>query len=281
MVGLAGAVVVAGAGDHEAGVAGGGPQLRRARRGRRGRGGRPRRRRARARRARPSSSGVSTVPAPPAPRVGDDGDPTGVAHQGEGRRRGRRRSGRRSRGGPRRATRRRPGRGRARRPCAPARRRRAVGRATPWVPTSSTVRSMPGALRAAIIAGARSSRPATIRASSATSPGWVGVGLVGEQVHAGAAVAGADLDPAHQLGAELGRGRRRLGPPGGGVVVGERDDVEAGLGRPSDDLARRLGAVARRRVGVEVDAHPPDARGCPSRAGRRCARPAGSPAPRW
>jgi hypothetical protein len=50
---------------------------------------------------------------------------------------------------------------------------------------------------------------------------------------------------------------RRLGdrPPGGGVVVGERDDVEArGLGS-REQVGDALGAVGDGGVGVQVDPH--------------------------
>src|SRR5581483_9214271 len=46
-----------------------------------------------------------------------------------------------------------------------------------------------------------------------------------------------------------------FGPAGGRVVVGERDDVEPGLGRGLDHLGRPQGTVARGRVRVEIDAH--------------------------
>ncbi len=97
--------------------------------------------------------------------------------------------------------------------------------------------------------------PRRIRSSSLASGGVRRVGQVGEQVHARATVAGADLHAADQLDADVVRRRRRLVPAGGGVVVGDGDDVEPGLGGRAHQLGRRLGAVAGAGVGVEVDAH--------------------------
>ena len=73
-------------------------------------------------------------------------------------------------------------------------------------------------------------------------------------------------------------GRRGLGPAVGGVVVGDRDDVEPGPRRPRAPARRGVGPVARTRVRVEVDAHAPSPRGAavtsPGGVPRRAARPA-------
>ncbi len=84
---------------------------------------------------------------------------------------------------------------------------------------------------------------------------------VGQQVH-GAVPAAAVRAQAGQLGAadqpQPGRQRGdRLGPAGGGVVVGDRDGVEPGGRRVGDELGRGVGAVRRGRVGVQIDPHGP------------------------
>jgi hypothetical protein len=84
---------------------------------------------------------------------------------------------------------------------------------------------------------------------------WMcGVDEIPEEVDRPAVPRARDLDPTNQ-GDAVSRGRRRgLVPAVGRVVVGERDDLEPGVARGDDDLGGRLGAVARRRVGMQVDA---------------------------
>src|SRR5262249_49570380 len=51
------------------------------------------------------------------------------------------------------------------------------------------------------------------------------------------------------------QGPPRLGVTGQGVMVGEREDVEAGLPGPAHHLGRRIRAIRGRAVAVQVDAH--------------------------
>ena len=51
------------------------------------------------------------------------------------------------------------------------------------------------------------------------------------------------------------QGPPRLGVAGQRVVVGEREDVEAGLPGAAHHLGRRIRAVRGRAVAVQVDAH--------------------------
>ena len=86
-----------------------------------------------------------------------------------------------------------------------------------------------------------------------------GVEEVGQQVHAdrrrsrGEPAAG-QLH-ARDDGQPVGPGPLRLGPPCGGVVVGERDDVQPGTDGGGEQLGRCVGAVGDRGVGVQVDPH--------------------------
>jgi hypothetical protein len=71
---------------------------------------------------------------------------------------------------------------------------------------------------------------------------------------------------AGQLGArhqrQAGRqGRFRFRPAGGRVVIGERHHVQPARGGGPDQVGRGQRAVARRGVGVQVDAHPLDVTG--------------------
>src|SRR5690606_17875243 len=80
-----------------------------------------------------------------------------------------------------------------------------------------------------------------------------GVVEVGQEVDADPAGGGGDLraaDEGHPGALDGGGG---LLPPVPRVVVGERDDVEAGGGRGGHEDGRPLGAVGEARVGVEVD----------------------------
>ena len=52
-----------------------------------------------------------------------------------------------------------------------------------------------------------------------------------------------------------GRAAQARGPAAGGVVVGERDDVQPGRGRGGEQVGGAVGAVGHRGVGVQVDAH--------------------------
>jgi hypothetical protein len=45
-------------------------------------------------------------------------------------------------------------------------------------------------------------------------------------------------------------------PPAGGVVVGDREYIEAFSGRRRNQLGRRIGAVGRRGMAMQIDAHP-------------------------
>ena len=121
--------------------------------------------------------------------------------------------------------------------------------------TPSSVTGMPSAAISATIRSSRVSRLSRARCSSATSCGVVGVGQVGEQVDAAVPPAARDLDAGHEPDAVRPRRVARLGPAQGRVVVGERQRAQPGLDRPLHDDGRRLGAVARRRVGVQVDDH--------------------------
>ena len=99
-----------------------------------------------------------------------------------------------------------------------------------------------------------------------------GVGQVGEQVHAAAGEAGADLDPADEgdpgpLG-DVGR----LVPALGGVVVGQGEDVDALGVRVPDQLRGGVGAVGAVRVGMEVDPHRPTLRAAEDSLVRAVAR---------
>ena len=85
-----------------------------------------------------------------------------------------------------------------------------------------------------------------------------GVEQVPEQVHrhrtllaAGRAHA-RELGPAHQPHAGRQRGGGRV-PPAGGVVVGDRQHVDARPVRCRNELFRGIGPVGRRGVGVQVD----------------------------
>ena len=62
-----------------------------------------------------------------------------------------------------------------------------------------------------------------------------GVEQVGQQVHAVPVQAAGQLHPRQQREPRRQRGDR-LGVPGHGVVVGQRDDVEPGGGGPLDDV---------------------------------------------
>jgi hypothetical protein len=77
---------------------------------------------------------------------------------------------------------------------------------------------------------------------------------VGEHVHAVALQPARQLHAGHQREARR-QGPARLGVAGQGVVIGERDDVEAGLPGPAHHLRRGIGPVRGGAVGVEVDAH--------------------------
>ena len=84
--------------------------------------------------------------------------------------------------------------------------------------------------------------------------------------------------PGHQGHPVFAGGRGGLGPAGGGVVVGQGDDVEARRGRGRHHRGRRLGAVGNVRVGMQVDPHltslvdgrPNRASGRPAPARARC-----------
>ena len=59
-------------------------------------------------------------------------------------------------------------------------------------------------------------------------------------------------------GMELSARRQRAaggGEAGQGVVVGEREDVQAGLPGPAHHLGRRVRTIRGRAVAVQVDAH--------------------------
>jgi hypothetical protein len=78
-------------------------------------------------------------------------------------------------------------------------------------------------------------------------------------MHADPAAQRGDVDGAGKLGAKHdGQPRRTrldgLGPAAGGVVVGERDDVETGLGGLLDDRRGCVSAVRGGRMGVQIDA---------------------------
>ena len=181
--------------------------------------------------------------------------------------------------GPARGTGRTPRHGRPRRRGRPGRRRCADGR---WRrrrrrdgrPPPRRCRC-PG--RGAGRRSAASARRAP-RAPAGAPPAAAGgrVGQVGEQVDAASGVLAADLHAAHQRDAGLDRRLARLVPPLGGVVVGQREDVEPGGRGGAHDLPRRQRAVRPVGVGVEVDAHPDKA--SEKRRGTRSA-PSTSPAP--
>jgi hypothetical protein len=78
---------------------------------------------------------------------------------------------------------------------------------------------------------------------------------VGEQVHRDAALEAADLDAGEDTDSETFSGGDRLGPAGGGVVVGEGHDVQARGCCGGDDLRGLLRAVGGVGVRVQVDAH--------------------------
>ena len=78
---------------------------------------------------------------------------------------------------------------------------------------------------------------------------------VGEHVHADPPDLAGDLGPGQQGQAEPLGGLGGTGHPGGGVVVGEGDDVEPrGRGR-LHHLARGAGTVRLAGMDVEIDAH--------------------------
>jgi hypothetical protein len=83
------------------------------------------------------------------------------------------------------------------------------------------------------------------------------VGEVGQQVDALVVPAARDLDARNQTDAVATRRTRGILPAQRRVVVGERDDVQSGSDRLRHDDRGRLGAVARGRVGVQVDEHRP------------------------
>ena len=82
-----------------------------------------------------------------------------------------------------------------------------------------------------------------------------GVGQVAQQVHAPVAEARADLEARHERDADLVGHLARLRPAGHGVVVGQRDDVEAGGCGLAHQVSGGVGAVAGGGVRVEVDPH--------------------------
>ncbi|SCD65915.1 hypothetical protein GA0115236_11606 [Streptomyces sp. IgraMP-1] len=81
---------------------------------------------------------------------------------------------------------------------------------------------------------------------------------VGQHVHAHGAVGPGEAAGefgARDEGEPLGERGRRLGVAAGGVVVGERDDVQALRGGGAYQRGGGVRAVRRRGVGVQVDAH--------------------------
>lgn len=84
--------------------------------------------------------------------------------------------------------------------------------------------------------------------------GLLRVEEVGQHVHADAADAAGELRAGHE-GEAARQGGEGLGVAAGGVVVGERDDVQSGGGRVADECGGGVRAVGGGGVGVQVDAH--------------------------
>lgn len=75
---------------------------------------------------------------------------------------------------------------------------------------------------------------------------------IAEQMQLPAAEIGRDLDPRDHIDAGADRGAPGGEDAGQGVVVGDGNRRQAGPGRQLDDLGRRVGAIAVRRVDVQV-----------------------------
>ena len=72
----------------------------------------------------------------------------------------------------------------------------------------------------------------------------------------------ADLDAGDDADRAAARGRRgeRGVDAGDGVVIGQREQLDAGVGRRLDDLRGRERTVARGRVGLEIEGRRGDLR---------------------
>lgn len=84
--------------------------------------------------------------------------------------------------------------------------------------------------------------------------GLLGVEQVGQHVHADAVDTAGQLGSGHQREPPRQRGDG-LGVSPGGVVIGQRDDVQTGGTRVADQLGRGVRTVGGRGVAVQIDAH--------------------------
>lgn len=82
----------------------------------------------------------------------------------------------------------------------------------------------------------------------------VGVEEIGQQMQAHPVDTAGEFGAGDQ-GQALGERGDRLGMAAGGVVVGERDDVESGRCGIAYQLGRSVRAVRCRGVGVQINAH--------------------------
>lgn len=84
--------------------------------------------------------------------------------------------------------------------------------------------------------------------------GLRGVEEVGQHVHADAVETAGELGAGDE-GEPRGQRGHRLRVSAGGVVVGQRDDVETGRGGIAHQLGRGVRTVGSGGVGVQIDAH--------------------------
>ncbi|SII44505.1 Uncharacterised protein [Mycobacteroides abscessus subsp. abscessus] len=105
----------------------------------------------------------------------------------------------------------------------------------------------------------------------------VGVVEVGEQVDAHSFVAAGDLHPADEAESVHAGGLLGGGPSGGGVMIGDADDVDAFHRGFGNEFGRALCPVRERRVRMEIDDHEPQSIDFPSRC---CSAPEGRSRPR-
>ena len=78
---------------------------------------------------------------------------------------------------------------------------------------------------------------------------------IGEQVDLDTGVVDGEFDAGDEIDRESSRSFASLWDARKGVVIGERERIDAGGGGPSNDHIRCFGPVGCRRVHVEVDRH--------------------------
>ena len=147
---------------------------------------------------------------------------------------------------------------------------------------SSAAPGRPSLVRRAHMSRMRSSPPLGLRAEHALQPGAGGVDPQAQDMDGLRAPGRGDFNPGHQAYVHGGRRALRLLEPRQGIVIGERQHLDAGCRRALHQFGGRQRAVGANRMGMQIDvgglaheglpARPTASTRCPASTMNPCAR---------